>query len=455
MALTERFGLSRVGGAAGGSLTGDGFKYTDQDRRTIDRILNAFETHSHTGGDRLADPAAAPGLVLDSTNGTLAGGITYYYRISYIDRFGLETAASPEVAVATPGQVSSPSRPTLVAQSTGGTLTAGLYSYALTAESGDYETQLGPESIIQLLSDRDAIELTLPALPAGADSFGVWRRGPDDSGFTKIGTTSAATILDDGTVPSDPCACDPDNLPPQENRTNSTNAVVVTVPNPALLQDAASDIARWRIYRATSPGGYGAKSLVAEVTDLDDDGFLVTSYTDLGGTPAQGGPLERSQTLTPSVAISGGGGAGGQLFLGDGVDTWRISVGYDGILNTTKLSSPITDIDEVIALTSPTAGTFLLTIDAGGVLTTTSGTDPEATLYENGAGPHLPSPNGVVTFQLEVTDDGELETHGDVAGPNIDLSRPTVVGSRSDGTALQSLLAALVDLGLVNDLTTA
>lgn len=416
MALTSRFGLSRVGGDAGGSLTADGFKYTDRDRQVIDRVLSAFETHDHSGGDQLADPTEAPALALDTAQGALAGGRTFYYRVSFVDQYGLESAASPEVAVATPSQVEAPGRP-ILASTTGGTLTPGLYTYALTSEAGSYETQLGPHAVLQLLNDRTAITLTLPALPAGADSFGVWRQGPEDNGFTKIGSTSASTILDDGSVPADPCACDPDNLPPQENRTSSTNAIVVTAPDAALITASAdSPIRRWRIYRATSSGGYGNNSLVAEVTDRDDTtDILATTFIDRGEPLLQGGPLDVSQTLAPTTPV-GGTEHGGQVFLRDTDSVvWHLYVDFEGTLTTEAMPQAMTGAPLGFALTDPDNVPWRVTVGTDGVLATSATLVPGEIIYDALGGPQVATDNGSVTLQLDVTNAGVLQLVGDAS----------------------------------------
>lgn len=412
MGTTPRFGLARVGGDAGGSLTDDGFKFSNEDRATLDGILAALEAHDHSGGSRVADPVIAPTLQLDVVNGTLPGGRTFYYSVSYVDRYGLETAVGDEAAIATPAQVPPPVAPALTALA-GGTLDPGLYSYVLTYEAGDYETQIGDRAVIQLLADRGTVQLDLPSIPVEADAIAVWRWGPADSGFTKIGTTVASTIADDGTVPSDPCACDPENLPPTENLTSSTNSVLISLPNAAFVHDELNGIARWRVYRALTPGGYGAKSLIAEVAGLDGDGLLVTDFVDLGAPGISGRPKSLSQTLIPSTALTSGAG-GGQFFLVDALDvTWRLYCDADGQLATEAQPQAMT-ADEGLTVTDILGLPWRVTVGTDGVLTTeqTSGSLPGEQVHAYGDGPHLPTPDGTVTFQLEVTTDGELETKG-------------------------------------------
>lgn len=418
MALTPRFGFLRVGGAAGGAITDRGFQFTNADRLLLDRLLTAMEAHDHGGGARVSDPTAAPTLALDTANGVLPGGKTFYYTTAYVDRYGLETASGPEAAIATPAQVAAPTRPTLTAVTTGGTLTAGLYTYALTFEVGSYETQLGEQNVITLLSDRDTVQLGLPSMPVGADAIAVWRKGPNDNGFTKIGTSTATTIQDDGTVPSDPCACDPDKLPPTENLTNSTNAVTVTLPNASFVHDAANGIERWRVYRATSSGGYGAKSLVAEIADLDGSGLLVTEYVDYGANAADGQPKSQSQTLIPSVGIGGGtsGVVGEGLIKDSGGTIWALTATLDGQIVSTAQPQSIATVYEGFSLTDSLGSEWRVTIGTDGILVTTDAAAAAGeTSYSADDGPFLRTVDGSVSYQLDVETDGRLITHGDAA----------------------------------------
>lgn len=409
MALTKRFQLNKFGAADGGSIADDGYKFSERDRDTIDAILSAFEAHTHSGGDRLADPSAAPTLSLLTEGGALPGGRTYYYRVSFLDRYGLETAASAESVISTPSQVQPPGPPVLTALSTAGAvLTEGLYQYALTAISGDYETQLGTIAVITLMSDRNSISLAMPALPTGATAFGVWRQGPNAVGFTRIGQTSASTILDDGSVPDDPCACDPENLPPQENRTSSTNIVTITAPT------FPADARRWRVYRSLVSGSFGSETLVAEIVDVDANGNLVNFYMDDGDQLLYGRPLEISQTLVPTAAVAGSAGGSGVVYLeAPDATTWRISATRTGEIITSLSGVPAGYAPSGMTLQDANGATWRVTVDATGVLTTTQTASVAGDVtYTGGSSPDLPTVDGRVTYKLTVTTLGELQTHG-------------------------------------------
>ena len=405
---TKRFGLDKFGGAEGGNLSDDAFKFSTRDRDVIDAVLAAFEGHDHSGGDRLTDPDAAPTLATLTTGGALAGGRTYYYRVSLIDQYGLETAASPEAAIATPGPVAAPGAPTLASQATGGSLSTGVYQYALTAVAGAYETQLGSVAVLTLMADRDSIMLTMPALPAGADSFGVWRQGPNDAGFTKIGTTTAVSILDDGSVPSNPNPCNPDNLPPQENRTNATNIVTVTAPT------LPAGTKKWRIYRTTSSGAYGGDSLVAEVSELDAGGALVTEYIDEGATLLPGSPLDVSTTLTPTAQVVAGTG-GSDVILLEAPDTsvWRITATREGAVQTRPTDVPAGYAPSGFIVFDANGATWRVTVgNDGGLVTTQAAPVAGDVTYPQGLEPKLPTVDGAVSWVLTVSTTGVIETLG-------------------------------------------
>lgn len=416
MTTTQRFGLKRVGGAAGGALSDDGAQFSNADRVAIDKILAAYEAHDHSGGTRLGNPTAAPTVELMTSGGILPPGRTFYYRVSYVDKYGLESRASNEVAISTPDPVARPGAPVLT-PGTGGTLAQDTYYYAVTAEAGDYETQLGPLSAFTLTGTNNAITVEIPALPSGADGFGIWRQASGEDGLTKVATGVVTDWLDDGSVPADPCACDPDKLPPETNRTNATNAVTVTVPvaDQTLL---TSDLARrWRIYRTSVSGDYGASSLVAEVVDLDTNGDLVVVARDTGTALLPGIPLEVSRTLTPSIAVGGGpGGAGGHLFLEDSAgETWRVLASHNGRLETRPTGWPTGEgPDGAVVLTDPTADPWRLTVETDGTLTTTQA---EAELGDRafglGEAPHIPTADGTMSWRLVVDSDGVLSTQGD------------------------------------------
>lgn len=348
MALTARFGLTHFDAATDGSLSGDGGKFSGRDRRVIDRIFAALEEHTHGGGVRLDDPEFEPTLTLFPTGGTLAGGRTFYYRVSWLDQYALETAAGPEVSIATPVPIQPPAPPRAEAQ-LGGSLEPGLYWYALSVE--DVQGVESGISVPQVLSitDWNQVELSAPnGLPEGTVSVSVWRQGPFDSGFTRIGTfpvvdpnlAMVPIMIDDGSVPSNP------TLTPSQSFGSGSNSIQVEVP--ALPEGAR----RWRVYRSEASGAYPDFSLIAEVhqTEQEEEGGpVVTTFLDVGDDPGVGKPLESSQTLTPSrplnatqeggtVVGEGSATADGAIAIGDlsvasGVQSIAIGTGVETLLD--------------------------------------------------------------------------------------------------------------------------
>lgn len=329
MATTSRFNFEKFGGDLGGSIEDDGGKFSSADRDLLDRLLATFELHTHAGGERLADPSGPPTVALDTSGGGLLPGTTYYYRISYVDQYGLETAASDEVSVITPDPIEPPIAPIATGVS-GGTLEPGLYYWAGTSMVSGVETPLG-DPVLLTLEDQTSVELDFDVVPDGADAIGVWRQGPTDAGFTRIGETNPGETVftDDGSVPSDPCACDPTLMPPEENLTGATSSVEVSIPvaDEALVGSVPiGAVLRWRIYRTELSGVYDTSaSLVHEIVETTDGttatGLMLT-WTDEGDPLLPGFPLENSTTLTPSQPLtSPSGGAGISAFLiRDGAD---------------------------------------------------------------------------------------------------------------------------------------
>lgn len=302
--FTDAFGLSYFGGGVPGSLADDGAKFTSDDPRTVDAVLKALMDHQHAtftptqtppARSRLEDPLGTPVGTINPSGGALPAGRTYHYVLTFLDPDGLETGISDEVAVDTPDQLVEPTAPSLIT-STGGTLKVGGYSYALTYDTGGSETRLGPPALITTTAEERTVTVTVPALGT-ADAIMVWRRGPGESGYSRVQVQATTDDwVDDGTTPPEPCPTDPSNLPPSTNQTRATTAITITVG----AEDAAvlaSGAAGWRLYRSETSGSYPGSSLVAQVVERTDD-VLVNTVTDTGGVLLAGSPPARSQTLT-------------------------------------------------------------------------------------------------------------------------------------------------------------
>ncbi len=302
MALTRNFGLNYFGGTTPGGLDEDGGKFTGQDRIAIDRMLKALATssrHRHTS-DTITDPATPTATL--GTDGGLPGGVTYAYCVTFVDADGLESLPSQEVVVSTPDVLEEPDEPFLAEAEGGGSLAAGLYYYALTAIRGEEESVQGGQTSITLDLDASGVVLTLPAPPAGATSFQIWRMNAADVGWTRIavvGATEGSTYTDTGTVPANTDADDPAQQPPLTNLGVAIYNVQIELDpaDIAVVTAPGSRIAAWNIYRTETPTAYPAASLVHHVVDRNDPLDtgdpslpLITSYSDDGDILLDGVP---------------------------------------------------------------------------------------------------------------------------------------------------------------------
>ena len=435
MGKTTRFGLQFFGGSRGGAITDDGSQFSLADRITLDTILAAYETHSHKGGVLCPNPTEPALVSVLTTGGQLRPGTTFYYRTSFVDAYGLESAAGPEASLTTAAVLTPPSQPLLNSQA-GGILRPGTYYYGLTQISSDgHETPIGPIAPVTLDLNTGTVQLKLPPgrTVGGVTTppvYNIWRLDPNViSIYVKVAAgVTAATFTDDGRVsasdPDDPTPeADPSQQPPTSNLTSSTNSAVITTGNVSLVNVDVGPIKRWRIYRTTQSGTYAPASMIGEVNgtlNADGSGGLVLTFTDVGGGGLPGKPRDASQCLAPSVKIvSAGGGAG--AFVLHSRDTssavqWRVLCDDAGVLVTVRApGAPVPLASDVLSdsfLTSPN-GTYwrFTTNDNGALLTRVSVPKPSDTVFLPGAGPLLPSPSRFIDFVLDVANDGALVTY--------------------------------------------
>lgn len=352
MGLTQRLGLKMFGGSAGGQISDDGYQFSNGDRRVIDTFLAALEGHTHAPAVRLADPIDVPAVTLDTTAGLLSAGLDLYYRVAFVDAYGLETAASQEVSVQTPLPIDPPSAPAL-SQTTGGTLADGVHYYACSFITGEgEETTPSPASTIIISALGRTTQVDLPPMPADATGIRIYRQSPNESQLYLIGSTTA-DFVDSG------LASDPTKTPAAVNTTNSSNRVLIEAPDLDGSGYLPAGVASWRIYRAYSSGQYGDAALVHEVTEreveLDPTSPLLTTYYDAGDALREGLPRTVSSTFQPPTTVPAG------------------SLGYDttgtGIEGTT-LQTAITEVSqapemETFAATGVTASATVVLLRAG------------------------------------------------------------------------------------------
>lgn len=329
---TDHYGFQTL--QSGESFSLNGYKFTDADRQLLDRLLYiGAEGHHHTGQEATNSNPAVPPTLAVAAGGTLPAGTRVYYKYTYVDVFGNESASSPESFVDTAAQLPDPAAPTPVVATTGGILLAGNYYYALSAytTTTTAETQATNPAYITIPSgtNTNTVTLTLPTLPGGASGFNVYRKRPGASKYFYLYTTTPleTEFLDDGTVPED---CD--RTLPAANTTNATNQVTITLP-------AAVPVGfTWKLYRTFVNGDY-SRSLVHHVVEetAEGSGIIVDSYLDLGAPTEIGQPPVQSQFIsTPNkVLLTSGAEVQGTLPLARSVHhPYVLTFSFNGQLGT-------------------------------------------------------------------------------------------------------------------------
>lgn len=295
---TPRFNLNFFGGDTAGTLDDDSDKFTGDDRLHLDRILAAFEGHNHRVTATLDEPDDAP-LAVVGTGGQLEAGQTYSYVFSFVNADGLETVSSDEVSVDTPDILETPDAPQgFTDDVTAGTLLPGQYFYALSGLRGAEESAQGLPTAVTVLAGEVAVTLTLPALD-DADEYQIWRMKDTDPGWTRVGTSSTGTFVDDGSVPAGAYG-DPANDPPLVSDGINNYSVTVTLTGADITSAQAS--IGWKLYRTETSGVYSAASLVHMVVEREDEldplSPLLTEWIDDGDASLVGAPKLFNQELS-------------------------------------------------------------------------------------------------------------------------------------------------------------
>lgn len=299
---TDRWALSILG--PGDSLSAQGYKAVDADRRLIDRLLAyAAEGHHHTGltgADRT--PVAGPTLALQTSGGGMPSGIRYFYAFTVVDDTGNESAASPSIPINTPAAVGTPTAPALSYLTGTGSLQPGTYSYVVSAYKtiNALETKATSSSAVTIpgSSPNNSIQLILPDLPLGATGLNIYRKTPSGMHYLYLDSVAAPasgdTWVDDGTVTGD---CD--RSLPATNRTSNTSAVHVIYPGATpTIPDGWS----WRIYRTQNPSNW-ARSYLTEIVPVGATPYTPVDYLDVGGATQIGGPPTVAQIINEPAKI--------------------------------------------------------------------------------------------------------------------------------------------------------
>lgn len=333
---TTNYNLTKL--APGEDVSASGYAFLSHNLDTIDRVLKLGRDHVHTGASAsVSDPIEAPTLVLDSTDGILPPGKEIRYRYTYVDETGAETAGSPEASVITPSPVTAPAAASLAYTSTGGTNVGGQYSYVLTAyvSQSTQETIAGAGVAISVpyATTTNLITVTFPSLPANADGWNVYRRGPNEIGYSFMVTLDSTNTFWDDTGNTTGNA---GRVPPNSNLTFGANNVTVTLPG---ATPSVPDDVTWKIYRTYTASNWKASDLhhVIEET-FDGSGIITPTFTDYGdGTGLEGIPEVSEIVGQPSkIDMQDGNEVQGHLPPGLAVVPHEVTFLYAGTLAVTS-----------------------------------------------------------------------------------------------------------------------
>lgn len=321
----------------GGHFSDEGYKYTSSDRQLIDALLyQGAENHHHNGlAGSIQEPDSELSLSLSTTGGFIPAGTRVYYKFTYVNANGQESAAGPETFIDTPDPVAEPGSPTLIGQSTGGVLTAGNYYYVLTAYVDDpiQETRATSPAYITIpaLTQTNMITLELPTLPAGATGFNIYRRKPGQTKYfwlTNVDmnvATPPTEYVDNGGDQED---CD--RTIPFINSTNSTNSILVSLPG---ATPAAPEGYTWKVYR-TYINEEWTNSLLSWVVEyISEDSMIIEpTYLDVGTATMEGAPPLASQAIgsPDKVILTNMEEVQGTLPLGAGAYPFMVSFEFPG-----------------------------------------------------------------------------------------------------------------------------
>lgn len=332
--FTSHYGFQRL--QKGDPFSLNGYKFTDSDREQIDRLLYSLAHHSHTGATSSGStPSSAPVLTQSTTGGSIPAGTRVYYKYTYVDNSGSESAESTEAFVDTPAAITEPGPPGLSQANSGGSLIPGNYYYVLSAYTNSITQETlarNPAFItVPVGTSSNKITLTLPTKPSGATGFNIYRRRPGGTQYLYCGsTTSTTTFLDDGALTED---CN--RTVPQRNTTNSTNKVTVTLPGATPTVPAGMT---WKVYRTYVNGNWETSKLwhVVEET-FEASGVIVPYYVDIGIGTSPGKPPTNNQYVDSpdKVSLTDGDEVDGVLSLGNATYPHIVNFAFPGTLTTT------------------------------------------------------------------------------------------------------------------------
>lgn len=354
---TSHYGLTRLEG--GESFSTDGYKYTNSDRDTIDRLLYVMgESHHHLGSNvTLTEPITAP-VLTRSSGGSIPAGSRVYYKYSYLSVRGEETKASPESFIDMPAAVQEPGAPTLSQATTGGVLNPGDYYYVLSAYVGSsiFETRAtNPIYLtVPLGTSTNVVTLTYPSAPAGMTGWNIYRRAPGEMKYFFLVSVASGplTYVDNGSV-AENC----DRTIATLNTTNNNNKVTITLPGATPTVPVGYT---WRIYRTFILSNYENSTLktVVEYT-AETTPRIVPYYADIGIGTTSGKPLTATVATNNPAKVLLTGGAEVQGILP------RANVeGRSVNISTVSYTLVLTDAENLVAMNVATANNLTVPTNA-------------------------------------------------------------------------------------------
>lgn len=257
-----------------------------------DRLLRRALTHEHTGAAGLADPTAPATLVALTDQGVIPADTTVMFTYTFVDELGGETMPAPAATISTAVPLDpTDDEPSVVLDTTAGSLGIGSYSYAVAFTDGTGgETPIGPVVTV----DRDPgpanarmIVTGLSNIVAGNPSATGWRlyRSRDGDEFYLLAEGSAGmdSVADDGTLCVD---CTDTPVLDDANTTMGTNGIMLTVP---AIPDGVTLV---RIYGSTADV-FATPALLSELPPA----MAVAAQTYLTLDFQNGQPPDASQSL--------------------------------------------------------------------------------------------------------------------------------------------------------------
>lgn len=291
---------------------------TDGNWQLNSLLFKKFELHKHNAstpmrypGYNILNPAtpATPLLTLSTTGGFIAAGTNIGIRGSYVDQYGLETEAWPEISLLTPPVVARPNAPAASAPTSTpvpGALPGGTYIYAITKRMNTGESALSDVTVVDVPFDKTSTtSYTVPlafdpigSYSDGTDSILIYRTTGFDSNFVLLkailATPGSGGALQNGvtTYTDGGVIQDLTHQPPQASEFGKQNKVNINWNN----INFPSTAFRFRIYLTQQLGVWGNNHLLQDYLLVNPSTPVPNSLDYLGTENLTAGyPLDFTQ----------------------------------------------------------------------------------------------------------------------------------------------------------------